>query len=279
MANLKIGENDRLKLGTGDHFSVGSLDNEGEVSGEGTLGLDWNEPIEGDAASVTCPVIEENEPELEAKPIVSVRSVKITVKDVGAESYTAALNDGEPEEVPKDTLQKKFTGLAPRSSHLIHLTATNSRDASIYSTLNVTLAKMPMLYKVIQEIFVQKTNTRGQNCAFMARIVDAVTGEPLPPETVESITLNGYRLIKNTDGKGREPVEGFTGIPVELDSLYPDLIEEVIWTRDSGGFNFFHVPDQIAEYLLPVAGAYQVEYEIRLRNENPVKLCYEIFVY
>ncbi len=279
MANLKIGENDRLKLGTGDHFSVGSLDNEGEVSGEGTLGLDWSEPIEGDAESVTCPVIEENEPELEAKPTVSVRSVKVTVKDVGAESYTVALDDGEPEELPKDTLQKKFTGLAPRSSHSIHLAATNSRDASIYSTLNVTLAKMPTLYKVVQEIFVQKANTRSQNCAFMARIVDAVTGEPLPPETVESITLNGYRLIKNTDGKGREPVEGFTGIPVELDSLYPDLIEEVIWTRDSGGFNFFHVPDQIVEYLLPVAGAYQVEYEIRLRNENPVKLCYEIFVY
>lgn len=279
MANLKIGENDRLKLGTGDHFSVGSLDNEGEVSGEGTLGLDWSKPIEGDTESVTCPVIEENEPELEAKPTVSVRSVKVTVKDVGAESYTAALDDGEPEEVPKDTLQKKFTGLAPRSSHSIHLAATNSRDASIYSTLNVTLAKMPTLYKVVQEIFVQKANTRGQNCAFMARIVDAVTGEPLPPETVESITLSAYRLVKNTDGKGREPVEGFTDIPVELDSLYPDLIEEVIWTRDSGGFNFFHVPDQIAEYLLPVAGAYQVEYEIRLRNENPVKLCYEIFVY
>ena len=279
MANLKIGENDRLKLGTGDHFSVGSLDNEGEVSGEGTLGLDWSEPIEGDAESVTCPVIEENVPELEAKPTVSVRSVKITVKDVGAESYTAALDDGEPEELPKETLQKKFAGLAPRSSHSIHLAATNSRDASIHNTVNVTLAKIPLLYKVVQEIFVQKANTRGQNCAFMARIVDAVTGEPLPPETVESITLSGYRLIKNTGGKGREPVEGFTGIPVELDSLYPDLNVEAFWTRDRGGFNFLHVPDQIAEYLLPVAGAYQVEYELRLRNENPVKLCYEVFVY
>ena len=279
MANLKIGENDRLNIGPGDHFSVGSLDNEGQVDGEGTLGLDWSEPIQGTAEDVTCPVIEENVPEVGVTGELTARSLKISCDDIGAETYYAAL-DGRPKEVLPADRTRLYGNLEPHSTHYVNVSAENSRGSVISAFYTYTLPSLSAtLYRVVQDIYAQQEHgTRGQNCAFMARILDTVNGVWLTADQLESITMNIYRLVRNVRGIGRKAVEGMTGVPVGLDAVSDEIQQNGFWTRDSGGYNFFHVPNQRERYMFPEAGAYQVEYEMIFKTGNPLKLVYELYV-
>lgn len=279
MANLKIGENDRLNIGPGDHFSVGSLNNEGQVDGDGTLGLDWEEPIQGTPEEVTCPVVEENVPEIGVTEELTSRSLKIRCDDIGAETYYAAL-DGKPKEALPADRTRQYTNLEPRSTHYVNVSAENSRGSVISAFYTYTLpALSATLYRVVQDIYAQQEHgTRGQNCAFMARILDTVNNVYLTADQLESVTMNIYRLVRNVSGIGRESVEGMTDIPVSLDAVYDEIQQNGFWTRDNGGYNFFHVPNQREHYMFPVAGAYQVEYEMIFKTGNPLKMVYELYV-
>ena len=112
----------------------------------------------------------------------------------------------------------------------------------------------------------------------MARILDLVNGVWLTADQLESITMNIYRLVRNVSGIGREAVEGMTDIPVGLDAVSDEIQRNGYWTRDDGGYNFFHVPNQRERYMFPEAGAYQVEYEMIFKTGTPLKLVYELYV-
>lgn len=276
MVNFFLAEGAELEMAEGDHWSMGSLENLGEAYGDGTIGLDWASPIEGEPDDVICPIVEENIPALGAKTYQTSRSVRVVFSDIGAETYAVTFDEEEAEDVTA-TLERKYPALEPNSEHTIFVEATNSRNNTLSDTFFITLVSLPIMYRVIKGTFLQKDKARGQICAFMARITDVVTDEPLSPSLVDSISYTAYRLIKNTNGTGREFVEGFSDVPVPNNAVLSGLMEEKYWTRDDGGFNFFHIPDQIEKYLLPDSGAYQIEYEIRLKSANPIFICYDLY--
>ena len=279
MANLIIGYDDNLVIPSGDHFSVGTLENHGSATGAGTLGLDWTEPITGDSAAVECPVVEENIPAWSAVPFVGTDFIRIEYSEIGASVYSASLDGGSPVLHPPGHTEFLFSGLDPQSDYVVTLAATNSRDNSITREFYITLFASPNMYRVITQTFEQADRNREQNCAFLARITDVLTDAPLSPADVDSITLNAFRLVKNVKGRGRVPVSGFTDIPVDSSAVCSAFVQNSFWTRDNYGYNFFHAPEQVIKYLLPVPGSYQIEYEIRLTEGNPIKICYEMLVY
>lgn len=278
MANFVIGTGDYIVMPKGDHFSVGSLENHGSASGEGTIGLNWASPIEGNAESVTCPIVEENIPDWSVTPFMGEDYIWIEYTENGARLYSASM-DGNSAliNLPGESVFL-FEGLERKSAHRFNLAATNSREHSILREYNITLFAAPTMYRVITQTFEQADRNREQNSAFLARITDVITGAPLVTSDVESIRLNGFRLIKNVSGIGRVVVNGFEDISVDASAVYSAFVRNDFWTRDSGGYNFFHAPDQVAQYLLPVPGSYQVEYEIRLKEGNPISICYDVFV-
>lgn len=277
MARLYISPDSKLEMAEGDHLSCGSLHNEGEVSGEGSLGLDWTEPIEGDSEGVTCPIVEENTPSLEVSGKTTATTIEVSCEDIGAETYYSAL-DGKPKEEMPENLVKEYTGLEPYSRHYVHITAENSRGSLITGFYTFTTGSGAAIYKVVQDVFTQQgAGLHGQNCAFMARILNYENLVPIRASQIESITMNVYRLIRNVDGVAREEIKGMVGVSVGTGAIYDEIRQSPLWTRDSGGYNFFHVPNQRGGYLFPEPGAYQVEYEIIFVTENPIKLVYELY--
>lgn len=278
---LTIAEGDSLTIAGGDHFSVGGgASVSGSIDGDGTLGLNWTGfTSEETQENISAQIVEENIPSLVIQEDVSSRTLIVSVKDIGAESYTISLDDETPVDVPLDTLEVKFNGLEPSTTHSVRLTATNSRGNVLSDTWQITLGAFFTVYEVTQDAYAQPNQTHGENAVFMARLIDKETGTPLGPNDVESITLRAWKYRRDTNGDSRDDVQGFTNVDVPTDTVLAGLEDSDFWTVDAGKINFINVPDQRQNRLFPTPGAYLIEYEIRLTNGNPINLHYEIVVY
>lgn len=278
---LHIAEGDSLVIQDGDHFSVGGgASVPGSISGEGTLGLNWNGYTSAESlANILCEILEENIPTLTLDAEVSSRTLVISTADIGAESYYASLDGGEPQEIPPDNLEIRFGGLEPASSHTVELTAVNSRGNTLSDEWEVTLGSFYTVYEVNQDLYAQPNQTHGANAVFMARIVDKETGVYLTDNDVETITLNAWKYRRNETGVAKESVQGFIDVDVPIDSVQAAPTHTDFWNLDEGKVNFIHVPDQRGEWLFPTPGAYLIEYSMTLKNGNPVNLHYEFNVF
>lgn len=279
MAKLLISEDTRLEIGEGCHWSCGSIQNEGYVYGEGTLGLDWSEPIIG--YEVYCSIVEENIPEVTAKIVSNGAGVKTDIKDIGGSYYDVTLDEGERHRLSEsEGTIKVFQTSGEVEDHIVTVGATNSREYRIEQNFTTGIVVIPCVWRVTKDVISGSPGGRGQIMGFMARIQEIETQAYLWQQDVQEITMKAFRLVKNTFGIGREPVEGFENNVVDIESIQDIEVgkESRFWTRDKKGFNFMDVPDQILNYLAEKPGAYQVEYEIRLKSNNPIKICYDFNV-
>lgn len=275
---LSVSENDILTIAETDYFSVGTLLNTGEIGGLGTIGLDWSEPIQGDSDGVTVSIAEENIPDLLAEITASTRSITVFCFDIGAETYYSTL-DEEPETELSDERTVVYRGLEPSSVHSVELRAVNSRSDEITRSFEITLDAVFGVYDVSQEVYTQPEQTHRSNAVFLARLVDKDSGLPLTASDVQSIRLRAWKFKRNTNGISRESVDGFENIDVPVDAVLMEMESSDYWTIDSGKVNFIHIPDQRNYPLFPTPGSYLLEYEILLKDGNPINLHYEIYVY
>lgn len=278
---LTIAEGDSLTIESGDHFSVGGgASVSGSIDGEGTLGLNWTGFTSDETQeNISAQIVEENIPSLAIETEVSSRTLIVSVEDIGAESYLISVDDEPPVDVPLDTLDVKINGLEPSTTYTLRLNAENSRGDIITDTWQITLGAFFTVYETAQDSYAQPNQTHGENAVFMARLIDKETGIPLSPNDVESITFNAWKYRRNETGASKDSVPGFSDIEVPTDTVLAALENSDFWTVDEGKINFIHVPDQRGNRLFPTPGEYLVEYEIRLKNGNPINLHYELVVY
>ena len=278
---LEVSESDALTISASDIWNIGTLCNNGNIEGEGVIGLNWSDAIEGSAAESVLVTIEEiNIPSLDVIVTPFQTSIRVKVNDIGADIYETGIDGGTSKILDEDNLEYRFRELSPGIEYNVWVVASNSRGNAIEANFDaIALDSETAFYKIVSQVFNQPMPTRGQNCVFLARITDIESGEPIDTGLIRSIYVSAYRLIKNTVGIGRVTIEHFENVEVDPDAVSDSLKNGNAWTRDSIGYNFFHSPIQIEQYLFADPGSYQVEYEIRLNEGNPIKLCYDVYVY
>ncbi len=103
---------------------------------------------------------------------------------------------------------------------------------------------------------------KGGTATLLARIVGN-GGEPVVQADIARITYSIY-LLDDDDADRRDAVAGHDGVSLDVAAVvFNQLQVDPLWTVDTVGYNFRHVPDVSAAAAFPTAGRqYLVEYRL-----------------
>jgi hypothetical protein len=119
---------------------------------------------------------------------------------------------------------------------------------------------------------------KNGTATFLARVVDN-SGAPATRAAIAGVAYSIY-LLDDQDPDDWTPVAGQQQVALDpVDVVFPSLQRDMLWGRDSLGYNFRHQPDVTVNPAFATAGRrYLVQYTLTPVLGQPIQVRFRVNV-